>query len=136
MTGRSLVNLLRSPASGWIENRAEMLIGKERHDIGRPGDVGYPIRGLLKADSLFLQNFEPSRWPACNPETGYLNVDASPTKSFILHARREKGSDPYWELCFGMRPGQELYDLSGDTDCVKNLATTRVTDVETSSSPT
>jgi hypothetical protein len=29
-----------------------------------------------------------------------------------------------------MRPGQELYDLGADVDCVKNLATTRVVDLE------
>ena len=29
-----------------------------------------------------------------------------------------------------MRPGQELYDLSTDSDCVKNLASTRVVDLE------
>jgi len=59
-----------------------------------------------------------------------MDTDASPTKTFILNARREKGSDPFWELCFGMRPGQELYDLSTDSDCVKNLAQTSVVDLE------
>ncbi|MCX8488433.1 MAG: hypothetical protein ORN22_04930, partial [Opitutales bacterium] len=97
---------------------------------GRPGDVGYPIRGIVKEGLVYLENSEPSRWPACNPETGYLDTDASPTKSFLLHARREKGADPFWELCFGMRPGQELYDLGADVDCVKNLAATRVVDLE------
>ena len=29
-----------------------------------------------------------------------------------------------------MRPGQELYDLSTDSDCVKNLAQIRTADVE------
>jgi hypothetical protein len=29
-----------------------------------------------------------------------------------------------------MRPGQELYDLNTDVDCVKNLAQTRVADLE------
>jgi hypothetical protein len=29
-----------------------------------------------------------------------------------------------------MRPAQELYDLSTDVDCVKNLAQTRVAEVE------
>ena len=64
--------------------RDHVLIGQERHDIGRPHDWGYPIRGIVKNDLLYLHNFEPTRWPACNPETGYLNCDGSPTKTHIL----------------------------------------------------
>jgi N-sulfoglucosamine sulfohydrolase len=102
--------------------RDHVLVGIERHDIGRPGDVGYPIRGIVKNDVLFLQNFEPSRWPACNPETGYLNVDASPTKSLILDAHRLSAGDIPWALCFGKRPAEELFDLRKDPDCMTNLA--------------
>jgi N-sulfoglucosamine sulfohydrolase len=36
--------------------RDHVLIGKERHDVGRPNDVGYPIRGIRKGDYLFLIN--------------------------------------------------------------------------------
>jgi hypothetical protein len=106
------------------------LIGRERNDLGRPQDQGYPVRGIASAGMLYLENAEPSRWPACNPETGYLDTDASPTKSFILQARRDKGSDPFWELCFGMRPGREFYDLTADPDCVQNLVVMRNADVE------
>ena len=121
--GRSLTDIFRSEQSGQVNPARDfVLVGMERHDIGRPGDVGYPIRGILKADSIFLQNFEPSRWPACNPETGYLNVDASPTKSLILDAHRASSGDIPWALCFGKRPAEELYDLRADPDCVVNLA--------------
>ncbi len=130
-SGRSLSDIFQSGVDGRSNPaRDHTLIGRERNDLGRPGDVGYPIRGIVKEGVAYLENAEPSRWPACNPETGYLDTDASPTKSFLLHARREKGSDPFWELCFGLRPGQELYDLSTDVDCVKNLAQTRVADLE------
>ena len=44
--------------------RDHVLIGKERHDVGRPNDVGYPIRGIVKDAFLYLHNFETSRWPA------------------------------------------------------------------------
>ena len=81
-----------------------MLIGKERHDVGRPNDWGYPIRGIVKNDVLYLRNFEPSRWPAGNPETGYLTCDASPTKTKILNAHHRKNPEAHWELCFGKRP--------------------------------
>ena len=121
--GLSLTPIFRSDRSGQVvPGRDFALVGMERHDIGRPNDVGYPIRGLVKAGLLYLENFEPARWPAGNPETGYLNVDASPTKTFILEARRRAGSDPFWDLCFGKRPPVELYDLRADPDCVRNVA--------------
>jgi N-sulfoglucosamine sulfohydrolase len=31
-------------------------------------------------------------------------------------------SDRSWQLNFGMRPAEELYDLQADPDCVRNLA--------------
>ncbi|MGK6350996.1 sulfatase family protein [Parapedobacter sp. DT-150] len=102
--------------------RDYMVIGKERHDVGRPHDWGYPIRGILKDGYLYLRNFEPQRWPAGNPETGYLNTDGSPTKSFVLNQRRYHGAPAFWELNFGMRPSEELYDVSADADCLNNLA--------------
>ncbi len=129
--GRSLTDIFHVNRSGQINPaRDHVLIGKERHDIGRPGDVGYPIRGIVKAGRLYLENFEPTRWPAGNPETGYLTVAASPTKSFILDARRAHGTDPFWTLCFGRRPAVEFYDLKSDVDCVKNLASSPATAAE------
>ena len=128
-SGRSLFDIFKSDGAQSLPGRDFTLIGRERNDLGRPGDVGYPVRGIVKDGMIYLENAEPSRWPACNPETGYLDTDASPTKSFILQARRAAGKDSFWELCFGMRPGQELYDLSDDVDCVKNLAQVRTADV-------
>ena len=86
-----------------------MIIGKERHDVGRPNDVGYPVRGIVTKDFLYLMNFKPDRWPGGNPETGYLNCDGSPTKSAILHSIRFDQKDYYWDLSFGKRPAEELY---------------------------
>ena len=63
-----------------------------------------------------------SRWPAGNPETGYLDTDGSPTKSLILDLGRADRSDRFWSWNFGMRPSLELYDLRSDRDCCVNLA--------------
>ena len=103
-------------------HRDHVLVGKERHDIGRPNNWGYPIRGIVKGDMLYLYNFKTDRWPAGHPLTGYLNCDGSPTKSLILEMRRNRSNNDFWDLCFGRRPTDELYDLSSDPDCVKNLA--------------
>ncbi len=121
--GRSLFDVFANDQAA-SRTRDHVLVGRERHDFGRPNDEGYPVRGIVKNGQLFLENAEPTRWPCGNPETGYLDTDASPTKTFILQARRDKGSDPYWDLCFGRRPAQELYDLRADPDCVRNLLAT------------
>lgn len=123
MTGRNWRPILASDRQGRVEEwRDFVLVGKERTDIGRPYDWGYPIRGIVRDDFLYLRNYEPDRWPAGNPETGYLDTDASPTKTFLLEAGRKNRSDRFWQLNFGMRPAVELYDLANDPDAVKNLA--------------
>lgn len=123
ITGRSWRGIFESEKEGRVEPwRDHVLVGKERTDVGRPYDWGYPIRGIVRDDFLYLRNYEPDRWPAGNPETGYLDTDASPTKTLILEMGRADRSDPYWQLNFGMRPGEELYDLSADPDGVVNLA--------------
>lgn len=123
MTGRSWRGILASERTGRVEEwRDHVLVGKERTDIGRPYDWGYPIRGIVRDDFLFLRNYEPERWPAGNPETGYLDTDASPTKTAILEAGRKDRDDLHWRLNFGMRPAVELYDLAQDPDAVANLA--------------
>ena len=124
--GKSLTDIFNSEKSGQVNPvRDHVLIGKERHDIGRPNDWGYPIRGIVKNKMLFLKNFEPNRWPGGNPETGYLNCDGSPTKSEVLRMRIDKPSAKYWALAFGKRPGIELYDLSNDRECTNNLASSK-----------
>lgn len=120
LSGASLVPIFRNSTER--TQRDAILIGKERHDIGRPEDVGYPVRGIIQGDFLLLKNFETSRWPAGDPITGYLNTDGSPTKTVILNARREGENSQWWQLAFGLRPEYELYNLATDRDCVVNLA--------------
>ena len=123
ITGRSLTDILYSDRQGQVNPRRDhVLIGKERHDVGRPGETGYPIRAILKDDLLYLRNFEPSRWPVGNPECGYPNCDGSPTKTEILNLRRSGTNKKFWQQSFGKRPAEELYDLTRDPDCVVNLA--------------
>ncbi|MGK7395849.1 MAG: sulfatase family protein [Candidatus Cyclobacteriaceae bacterium M3_2C_046] len=123
MAGKSLTDIFYSGQEGKVNpERDFVLVGKERHDIGRPNDWGYPIRGLVRDDFLYLYNFEPDRWPAGNPETGYLNCDGSPTKTAILEQRRNGINQSYWNWCFGKRPQEELYSLENDPENLINLA--------------
>lgn len=121
--GKSLTDILFSDEEGQVnEERDHVLLGKERHDVGRPYDWGYPVRGIVKGDYLYLRNFKEDRWPVGNPETGYLNTDGSPTKTYILDHRTTHGMYHYWQWNFGKRPFEELYNISVDPNCIHNLA--------------
>ena len=120
LSGASLVPIMRDSTTR--SKRSPIFIGKERHDVGRPQDAGYPVRGMIDDEFLIVRNYEPHRWPAGNPQTGYLNTDGGPTKTEILQARRTGQSSVWWQLAFGRRPEIELYHLASDRECLENLA--------------
>jgi N-sulfoglucosamine sulfohydrolase len=118
MSGRSLVPQLRAERGGWIERaRDSAILAKERHDLGRPHDWGYPVRAIRTTEFLYVRNYFPDRWPAGNPETDFGNVDGSPTKEAI----KALGGH-YYELAFGKRPAEALYRVYDDAENVRNLA--------------
>lgn len=114
MTARSLFGAAR---------RDHIFLERERHANVRRGDLSYPVRGVRTKDFLYLRNLEPGRWPAGDPEFywavgPYGDVDNSPAKELLL---REK-PQPSFDLCFGKRPAEELYDLRSDPGQVRNVA--------------
>jgi N-sulfoglucosamine sulfohydrolase len=119
ITGASLVDLLKSDKSGQVDpSRTVMLVGKERHDLGRPHDWGYPVRGIRTPEYLYTHNYFPDRWPACNPETDFGNCDPGPTKEVVKAL-----GGYYFDVAFGKRPADMLFRLTDDPECVRNLAT-------------
>jgi arylsulfatase A-like enzyme len=118
ISGRSFLDVLTSDRSGQVDStRNRMVVGKERHDLGRPNDWGYPVRAIRTPEYLYVRTYEPDRWPVGNPETNYPNCDNGPTKTLLTTTFNE-----YYRLCFGKRPLEELYRFADDPDCVKNLA--------------
>jgi arylsulfatase A-like enzyme len=118
MSGRSFVRQLQAAESGWIDrSRAAMVTGKERHDLGRPHDWGYPVRAIRTPEFLYVLNYAPDRWPAGNPETNFPNVDDGPTKAIVTAL-----GGYFFELSFGKRATEELYRLSDDAENLRNLA--------------
>lgn len=127
MTGESFLPQLLSKESGRIDpNRNYTLLGKERHDLGRTdGDLlsaGYPSRAIRTDDFLYIHNFKPDRWPVGDPEYGLMNTDGSPTKTYLTELNPDDSEYEFYEMSFGKRPREELYDMQSDTDCVRNLA--------------
>lgn len=142
MNGRSALDLLRSEESGVVDGtRDHVITGRERHVAeAREGNKPYPQRAIRTRDHLYIINFEPDRWPMGDPgsvaegETPawdalendtfvcFGDLDASPTKAWMV----ERREDPEWadeyELGFGKRPRHELYVLADDPDQVVNRA--------------
>jgi len=125
ITGRSLTEIFKSEKSGRvIPQRDHVLLAKERTDIGRPNDEGYPIRGIAKDGMLYLHNFETNRWPGGQVETGYRDTDDSPTKTAVLATEKQPDLKRYFDASFGKLPADMLFDLRRDPDCMTNLAAT------------
>jgi hypothetical protein len=123
ITGGSIVDLLRDSPQ---RQRPFVIMGRERNDVRcRPGTesgLGYPARAIRNGSLFYVHNFAPDRWPCGNVELGLLDTDDGPTKSLIEATGPD---DRHWQLCFGKRPADELYNLAIDPDCVQNLAETR-----------
>jgi hypothetical protein len=80
---------------------------------------------------LLILNFHPERWPNGTPNhqqatirgAWYADTDNGPTKSYIIENKdRDEAHRQSYELCFGMRPSIELYDLSADPEQTNNVA--------------
>ncbi|MDE0768398.1 MAG: sulfatase [Opitutaceae bacterium] len=142
MTGRSLVEIMKSKGQGRVdESRDFVVTGRERHVLkAREGLLPYPHRALRTDDFLYIRNFKPNRWPAGNPHdqesgkpfskdaltnntfTTFADMDAGPTKAWLVMNADTKEGKRYYDFAFGKRPGEELYDLKSDPDQVVNLA--------------
>ncbi len=122
MTGKSFLNLLVSDKAGRIDpKRDKVFTGRERHAYCRKGGLGYPCRAIRTYRFLYMRNFEPDRWPAGDPEM-YGDIDGSPTKTFMLENRRASGVGSLFDLAFGKRPPEELYDIEKDPFQMSNVA--------------
>jgi N-sulfoglucosamine sulfohydrolase len=134
MNGRSLVSLLQSQATGQVDPaRIETFIGKERHCPAqeRPETGGYPCRALRTRDYLYVRNFCPDRWPAGTPDYqaatfagAWLgDCDNGPSKSWLVeHQAQDADTRRLYDLAFGKRPAEELYDLRQDPNQLHNVA--------------
>lgn len=124
MTGQSLMNVLSSNESDRIDpQRDHVLTGRERHTVAQepPSTGGYPSRAIRTDRYLYIRNFRPERWPSGAPDE-YRDCDGSPSKSFLINHHNDPAIKPYFDLAFAKRPAQELYDLRGDPEQMKNVA--------------
>jgi len=142
MTGRSLLPVLKSKKSGLVDpQRDYVVVGRERHVArARKGNLPYPQRAIRTKDFLYIRNFKPDRWPMGGPKTlsdthtpsenaltnntfvTFADLDASPTKAWLVLHRKDPGMQKYYDWAFGKRPAEELYDLRKDPHQIHNVA--------------
>ena len=142
MTGRSLWPVLTSDKSGLVDaSRTWVVTGRERHvENAREGFVGYPHRSFRTAEFHYIRNFKPDRWPMGDPlavtadsmppvrelehntRIAFADMDASPTKAWLVGVRNDAAWKWHYDYAFGKRPAEELYDLRKDPDQTRNVA--------------
>jgi len=140
--GKSLLALLESNKSGLVEpDRDWVITGRERHvAAAREDNLPYPMRALRTPDFLYIRNFAPDRWPMGTPGAAadstlpptsvlesntfvaYADMDASPTKAWLIEHRDDPKWKWHYDYAFGKRPAEELYDLKKDPDEIHNVA--------------
>jgi len=122
MVGRSLMLLLTSKQSGIVDAmRSRVFAGRERHSHARFDNLGYPARAIRTPAHLYIHNYKPDRWPAGDPE-GYHDIDDGPSKSYMMEHRNDPKVKPLFDLAYGKRPEEELFDIAKDPGCLRNLA--------------
>jgi uncharacterized sulfatase len=142
VNARSLMSVLRSDRSGQVDARRTWVVsGRERHvAFANADNRPYPQRSLRTMDYLYIRNFAPDRWPLGIPVAvteasappqdelenvtyaAFADMDASPTKAWLIAHRHEAQWRRFYDLAFARRPAEELYDLRQDPHQMKNLA--------------
>jgi N-sulfoglucosamine sulfohydrolase len=142
LNSKSLWPVFTSKKSGQVDaHRTWAITGRERHvGAAREGSKPYPQRALRTKDFLYIRNFAPDRYPLGDPKAvtadkeptanelenetyvAFADMDASPTKAWLIAHRNDKEWNWHYDFAFGKRPAEELYDLRTDPEQVKNVA--------------
>ncbi|MEN8116202.1 MAG: sulfatase [Bacteroidota bacterium] len=147
ISGRSFLNTLKSKKKGIVESdKKYVFAGRERHSSSRYLNRGYPQRMIRSQDFLLIWNMNPERWPAGAPqrivagntdelwpmygideegkhhsEWAFTDIDAAPSKSFIIENMNDKKIKPFFDMAHSKRPEFELFNVKEDPFCLNSL---------------
>ena len=147
-SGKSIVHILESKEQGIVdETKKYVFSGRERHSSSRYLNWGYPQRAIRSTGFLLIWNLKPERWLAGAPQRikpgtddelfplygidenvvhhsdwAFTDIDASPTKSYIIENHENQSIRPYFDLAVARRPEFELFDVINDPGNLTNLS--------------
>lgn len=148
ISGKSILNSLKSGKQGIVDPaKSYVFTGRERHSSSRYKNRGYPQRAVRSRDFLLVWNIKPERWPAGDPQSimpdsnnepapmygidkngkhhsewAFTDIDAAPTKTFIIENWNNEKLGKYFDWAVAKRPGYELFDIKADPFCLHNLS--------------
>lgn len=144
LQGRSLLARYSSSSDKTSPVRDAVYSGRERHSSSRYRSLGYPCRCIRTKTHLYIRNFAPQRWPAGTPQKyanakydqnralvsgqrgkphgGYHDIDDGPTLQWMIANREQSSVAHLFAAAVDRRPAEELYDITTDPACLKNLA--------------
>ena len=147
ISGKSILNILESKKQGIVDpSKKYVFSGRERHSSSRYKNWGYPQRMIRSKDFLYIWNIKPERWPAGAPQRikpgttdellpmygidkngkhhsdwAFTDIDAAPTKSFIVEHHNDPEIKPYFDWAVAKRPEVEFFNVKNDPYCLTNL---------------
>lgn len=148
ISGKSITNILKSRKAGIVDvTKKYVFVGRERHSSSQWNNIGYPQRAIRSKEYLFIWNAKPERWPAGAPqrlkdgttndfypmygidengkhnsEWAFTDIDASPSKSFLVENCENEKYSRFFDLATAKRPEFELYQVKNDPGCLNNLS--------------
>lgn len=147
ISGKSMVKTLKSKKEGIVDSKKKYAFsGRERHSSSRYLNWGYPQRMIRSEEFLFIWNMKPERWPAGAPQRivagtedelwpmygindngmhesawAFTDIDAAPTKSFIIENMDDEKVKSFFHLAHDKRPEFEMFNVKTDPFCLTNL---------------
>ncbi|WP_319591057.1 sulfatase [uncultured Draconibacterium sp.] len=148
ISGKSMLPLFKSKKHEIADSAKRYVFsGRERHSSSRYKNWGYPQRMIRSKDFLYIWNMKPERWPAGAPQRikpgttdellpmfgidengkhhsgwAFTDIDAAPTKSYLVENHSDPEIQPYFNLSVAKRPEVEFFDIKNDPYCLNNLA--------------
>ena len=118
MTGRSLMGVLKSGDDEPVRDR--VFLGLEAHPTSGPYEswLGYmSCRAIRTEEYLYIRNYPLAGHPGWKPTQAGPMIE-------ILKQRMttDETAKQHYDLCYGLRPEEELYEVRTDPHQVKNLA--------------
>lgn len=135
--GKSLLNVFRSQEDEIADPaRTAVFSGRERHSSSRYLNLAYPQRAMRTNEYLYIRNFRPDRWPAGAPreldqneglgapDGGYHDIDSCPSLTYLIEHKSDPKVAEFLNMATDKRPPVEIYDITSDPACMKNLVDT------------